>query len=134
MDRKIGILTLRELTGLFLLVGLLLAGLLMSWCVGKQQEELARALSDSSWMALSGQVENARKQAETVRKRWEKRWRLLAAVEDHGPMEDIDSLFEELMVYGARGDQTEVARLCALLARKMEALGNTQKFIWWNVM
>lgn len=134
MDRKIGIVTLRELTGILLLVVLLLSGLLVSWYVGRQQEEMAKILSDSSWLALSGQMENARKKADTARMQWQEKWKMLAAVADHGPMGDIDSLFEELSIYGADGDQTEFARACSQLAQKMTSLGDTQRLSWWNVL
>ncbi len=134
MDRKMAGITLRDAMGIALLVALLLAGLLVSWFVSRQQEALSQTLSDSSWLALSGQLENARKKADAARKEWEQNWKWLASVADHGPMEEIDALFEDLTVYGASGDQAEFARTCGQLARKMTALGDTQCLTWWNVL
>ena len=134
MDRKIGALSLRELAGFFLLVGLLLAGLLLSWYLGRQQGQVCDALEDSAWLALSGQWENARNTAEDARRQWEQNWHLRAAVTDHKPMEEIDSLFGELAIYSAAGAQTEFARTCTVLSRRLNALTQSQTLTWWNVL
>lgn len=134
MDWKIGGLTLRELTGLGLLVGLLLAGLLLDWYLGGQHRALSQQLEDCAWLALSGQWENARQTAEAVRTGWKTEWKLRAAFGDHTPMEEIDALFGELAVCGAAGERTEFARICTALASRMEAMGNAQQLCWWNVL
>lgn len=134
MDRKIGILTLRELIGLSLLVTMLLGGLLLGWYLGQQQWELSRQLEDCAWLALSGQWENARTLAGEAREGWERKWKLRAAFGDHTPMEEIDDLFAELTVYGAAGDRTEFASTCSALASRMEAVGNAHRLSWWNIL
>lgn len=134
MDRKIGKLTLRELTGFVLLALLLTAGLLSAWLLDRQQQEIGKTLEDSLWLALSGQWENARNTADSAREIWEDRWQLWAVFADHSPMEEIDSLFSELTVYGAAGERTDFARTCAILARKMEAMGAAHRLRWWNVL
>ncbi len=134
MDRKMAGMTLRDLTGIALLVVVLLAGLFASWYQGRQQESMADVLEDSAWLALSGQMDKARDGAAAVRENWQKKWRIQAALTDHGPLEEIDSLFEELTVYGAAGEQTEFARVCASISRKMDSLGDTDRLSWWNVL
>lgn len=134
MDRKNGILTLREVTALSLLLVLLLGGLLLGWYLGQQHRELSRQLEDSAWLALSGQMENARKMAQEAKTVWEKEWKLRAAFGDHTPMEEIDDLFAELTIYGAAGDRTEFASTCAALASRVEAMGNAHRLSWWNVL
>ena len=105
MDRKIGILTLRELIGVGLLVGLLLLGLFFSWYLGRQNGALSQQLSDCAWLALSGQMDKARKQADAAAQTWHAQWALGAALGEHSPMEDIDELFAQLKIYGAAGEQ-----------------------------
>ena len=134
MDRKIGVLTLRELTGLILLVGLLLCGLLTGWYTGRQHRELSRQLEDSAWLALSGQWENARKKAEDAKEMWQENWKLRAAFSDHTPMEEIDDLFGEMTVCSAAGERTEFARVCAALSGRVAAMGQAHQLSWWNVL
>lgn len=134
MDWKIGGLTLRELTGFALLVALLLAGLLSSWVMGRQHSGIARALEDSTWLALSGQWENARNAAQEAKQEWERGRRCQAAIVDQTRLEEIDSLFAELTVYAAAGERTEFARTCAALEQRLEALGDNHRAGWWNIL
>ena len=134
MDRKIGALTLREVTAIGLLLVLLLLGLLSGWYLERQHRDLARQLEDSAWLALSGQMSNARQEVQTAQAKWEKGRSLLAALGDHTPMEDIDGLFAELQIYGAAGEKTEFARTCSALSSQMAAMGNAYKLSWWNIL
>ena len=134
MDRQIGGITLRELLGAGLLVLLLLLGLLSAWYLNRQSSAMAAALEDSTWLALSGQWENAKEMSASVRQDWEKGWRLRAAFADHANLEEIDGLFREMMIYGAADERTEFSRTCALLAEKLKAMADSARFSWWNVL
>lgn len=134
MDRKIGALTLREATGIVLLLVLLAGGLLSGWYMGRQHEDISKKLEDSAWLALSGQISNARKAADAARAQWEKGRSLRAVLGDHTPMEEIDDLFAELKIYGAAGERTEFARTCSALSSRMAAMGNAYKLSWWNIL
>lgn len=134
MDRKVRLLTLRETTGIALLLLLLLSGLLSGWYMGRQHRELSRQLEDCSWLALSGQMTKARDQAEDARQQWESSWHVRAAFGDHTPMEEVDGLFAELRIYGAAGEKTEFARVCAALAARVNAVGDAHRLSWWNVL
>lgn len=133
MDRKRGI-TGRELAGPAILALLLLMGVLFAWYLNRQHTVMAEAMEDSSWMALSGQWENAGELAMSVRRDWEKGWRLRAVMTDHSPMEEIDTLFRELTVYEAAGERTDFARTCAVLAEKLRSIASSGGFSWWNVL
>lgn len=134
MDRKIGGLTLRELTGFALLALLLLGGLLTAWDMSRQHETLSVMLEDSAWLALTGQWENARKTAQDAKSDWERRRNLRAALADHTPLEEIDGLFAEMTIFAASEERTEFARTCAALARRLEALADSHKASWWNIL
>lgn len=133
MDRKRGV-NLRELFGAVILVLLLLAGMLSAWYMDRQHRAMAEAMEESSWMALSGQWANAGEKAMSVRRDWEKGWRIRAALADHAPMEEIDSLFRELTVYEAAGERTDFAQVCAVLAEKLKSIASSGGFSWWNVL
>ena len=134
MDRKIRGITLRELLGVAILALLLVAGLLSAWYLNRQMESMASTAEDSSWLALSGQWENAREQIGVARQDWEKGWRFRAAFADHTYLEEIDGLFQELTVYSAAGERTEFARICVLLAERLEAIAFSARLSWWNVL
>ena len=134
MDRKIGGLTLRELTAVGLLLALLLFGLLSSWFMDRQHRMISRELEESSWMALSGQWSDAREKAQQAATAWEKNRKLRAALADHTPIEEIDALFEELSIYAAAGERTEFARCCAGLSVRIRAVGEAHRLTWWNVL
>ena len=133
MDRKIGILTLRELIGVGLLVGLLLLGLFFSWYLGRQNGALSQQMSDCAWLALSGQMDKARKQADAAAQTWRAQWALGAALGEHSPMEDIDELFAQLKIYGAAGEQADFAQTCAALSQRLEAMKNAHALHLWSV-
>lgn len=133
MDRKRCV-NGRELAGPAILALLLLAGILSSWYLNRQHTAMAEAMEDSSWMALSDQWENAGELAMSVRRDWEKGWRLRAVMTDHSPMEEIDTLFWELTVYEAAGERTDFARICAILGEKLKSIASSGGFSWWNVL
>lgn len=134
MDRKIGGLTVRELIGFLLLILLLLTGLLSSWYIGRQQTALSHTLQDSAWLALSGQWENARKEAEEAAQTWQQHWGLRAALGEHTPLEEIDELFAQLKIYSAAGEKTDFAQTCAALSQRMETIANAHSLHWWNIL
>ena len=134
MDRKIGALTLREVTGIGLLLVLLAGGLLSGWYMGWQHREISQKLEDSVWLALSGQLSNAREEADAARAQWEKGRSLRAVLGDHTPMEEIDDLFAELHIYGVAGEKTEFARTCSALSSRVKAMGEAHALSWWNVL
>lgn len=60
------------------------------------------------------------------------RWRdLTAAFADHGPMEEMDSLFARAEVCG---DEQERKALCAELAQRARAMSNAHSPTWWNLL
>lgn len=134
MDRKIGALTLREAAGILLLLVLLLEGLLSGWYMGRQHREISQKLEDSAWLALTGQMSNAREEADAARAQWEKGRSLRAVLGDRTPMEEIDDLFAELRIYGAAGEKTEFARTCSALSSRVKAVGEAHTLHWWNVL
>lgn len=134
MDRKNGFRIIRELSGFLLLLVLLLAGLLASWHLGRQHTAIALTLEDSTWLALSGQWENARKTVDGARTDWEKNRNIRAALMDHKPIEEINGLFRELKVCGAAGERAEFARICGALSEKIGALADGIQLHWWNLL
>ena len=133
MDWKRGM-KLQDLAGPVLLLVLLLAGLLGSWYPSRQQETVARQLEDSQWLALSGQWQQAREQAQQAESDWDSRRKLWAALNDHRPMDEIDALFGQLKAWAAAGNREEFAQTCGELARRIHTMSQGQQLHWWNVL
>ena len=133
MDRKRGM-RLRDLAGPVLLLVLLLAGLVGSWYPSRQQEAVSRQLEDCQWLALSGQWQQAKDGAKQAGTDWDSRRSLWAALNDHRPMEEIDTLFGQLSAAANAGERWEFARCCAELSRRINTMAEGQKLRWWNVL
>ena len=120
--------------GAGLLAVLLLGGLLSGrWMTRNQQpladlmEQAAQAAMAEEWdqaLTLSGQAENA----------WRRQRDLAAAFADHGPMEEIDESFAELKVFSQSREQIHFASACMALSRKLEAMGEAHRLVWWNLL
>lgn len=132
MDRKNGIMTLREVTGFLLLIFLLLAGLLWSRNQEGQHLALAEAVEECAGLACRGQWDAACAAAEEAKAQWEENRHLRAALGAHAPMEEIDEAFLELTFRA--GDREGFAEQCALLSRKLRSLGQLQSLHWWNIL
>ena len=120
--------------GLGFLAVLLVLCILTTAAMERWHAPLARTLGAAADLAAAGEWEEAKTLAGRARADWEKRWHLSAAFADHGPMEDIDSLFAQLEVYQKQTDVTNFAAACAELSRRVEAMGNAHSLTWWNLL
>ena len=120
--------------GAGLLAVFLLSGLLTSrWakdCYGEITESVARAetaFARENW-------DMAERMTEGARDRWEEYWRLSASITDHSPMEQVDSLFDQLDNYTRGRDAIGCMGLCAQLRNALEAIAESHSLTWWNLM
>lgn len=120
--------------GLALLLILLGAGLLVTWFMGETHEEIADKLEDAGVLALTGDWEGADRLVRRARMEWDKSWRISAALTDHEPMEEIDSLFAQLEIYRRQREALSFGALCAQLSSLLEDLGDAQGLNWWNLL
>lgn len=134
MDRKRRPKLSRELIGAGLLLGLLIFGLGCSFAMPRSHARLARQLDDAGWAALSEDWNTALTLSADAREDWNRRWKAVAAVADHSPMEEIDTLFRQLSVYGALRTGEDFASICAALSARVAAMGDSHKLSWWNLL
>lgn len=120
--------------GAGLLLGLLLLGILSSRFMKTVHQPLSEALTQASDLALAGDWEQAAAIQRQAHAAWEDAWNFSAAFADHGPMEDIDSLFSQLEVYLAAGDRVGFSAACASLSQQIEAVGDAHELNWWNLL
>lgn len=120
--------------GVGLLVVMLLAGILVGEFMENSHCPDAKVLERAAAKAMAGDWESARQLSGNAEAGWRKRWRLTAAVVDHGELETVDSLFSELKIYAETRDQPHYSATCVSLASLLEALGKTHSFNWWNLL
>ena len=124
----------RAMIGVFLLLFLPAAGMFAQWGMETLHDPIAHDLTAAAEAA--GQQDWARAEAagQSAQRVWRKSWRVNAALADHTPMEDIDSLFARAAVYRQQRDHTEYAATCRELARRIEAMAQAHTLRWRNLL
>ena len=120
--------------GIGLLLGLLAAGILVA--EGMEDAHLAASgqMRQASRLALADNWEQAEALTHQARQSWEKKWVFTASLADHEPMDEIDALFAQLMVYAERRRAAEYSAAAMRLACLLESMGRSHTFSWWNLM
>lgn len=120
--------------GLGVLSGILALGICLNLWMEKTHTDLARELDQAAELIREEKWEEAGAVAREAHRRWQERRRLLAAVVDHEPLEEMERLFSQLWVYRQRHWVTEFAATCVQLARQAEAIGDSHILTWWNLL
>ncbi len=119
-------------------VGILLVLLVLGIGIGNSMEHTHQAVSadleQAAQAVLSGEETQGQQFLYKARKTWQQRRFLTAAVADHNPMEEIDSIFSQLESYAASGDQVSFAAWCSRVAKLVEAIGEAHKLTWQNLL
>lgn len=124
----------RSKFGLGLLLALLILGILSTWAMVKTAGPITDTVRQAGDAAFLEDWEEAAQKMGEAKAAWEKRYPLCASLTDHEPMEEINSLFAQLEVYGKSRDSQNFAAVCALLAENLEAIGEAHSLKWWNVL
>lgn len=122
----------RGIIGAGLLLLLLLGGTLSSAWLGRSFETLPPLLEQAAEAAQEGEWDRAEQLSDRAEQRWQELWKITAVFVDHAPMEQIDALFAQLEV--CRQYQPDFGKLCARLARELDALSETHRPSWWNLL
>lgn len=120
--------------GAALLVLFLLMGIVIFALFEKVNQPVTALLEQAARTALSPEPEAAVREAEQALALWEKSWRGIAAVSDHEPMEEIDSLFAQLPVYAGARRWPDFAAVSTRLAQLIAAIAEAQSFTWWSLL
>lgn len=124
----------RSLFGFILMIALLVIGIAAAVWMEEHHTLIAEDLAAASRCAIDGDWENARYHVVRAEEAWQKQWCRDAALTDHQPMEEIDSLFSRLAVFGELKDTGEFSAGCRELCRRVEALSDVHGIQWWNFL
>lgn len=120
--------------GVGVLAVVLAAGIALNVAMDRLHTDLSRELDRAGELAMQERWEEAGEVAREAYRRWQDRRRLLAAVVDHEPLEEMERLFSQLWVYRQRQWITEFSAVCVQLARQAEAIGDSHILTWWNLL
>ena len=120
--------------GALLLCCLLVLGAVVSYGVQQVQKPLTAQLEQAAMAGFEGDWSGAEDSLNAARDRWEKYRKFLAAVVDHKPMEEIDSLFGELEFYQKARNSTLFAGTCQKLGQLTQSIGESYRLNWWNLL
>ena len=120
--------------GVTLLAFLLTAGLLNAWGMDRNYRKIASLLTEAGDMALSGEMARGADKAEAARELWEKYRNAVATVADHGPLENVESLFAQVKTYASAENSMEFAACCRATSRQVAAVGEAQTLNWPNLL
>lgn len=120
--------------GAGLLVFFLILGILLSVWMTNTHDHISRQLSLACTLSQSGDLTQAGRLAQDASSQWEQYRNRVAALADHTPMEEIDSLFCELQVYLQMDEPVHFSATCARLDLLLHAMGEAHSINWWTVL
>ena len=94
----------------------------------------AEGLDRAAALAMAEDWPGAREAARQASRSWQENRPFSASVTSHEPMDEIDALFEELEIYGARENGERFAAGCVFLAEKLRDLAYSNRLSWWNLL
>ena len=120
--------------GVVLLILMLAVGICLTAAFSGLHAPLSEKLDAAADAAMAGNWEKARTLTKEAEADWHGMRRFTAAVADHEPLEEMDSLFEQLKVLAAGEDRLNFAAACAQLSEQATALAQSQAVTWWNLL
>lgn len=124
----------RFLIGLAVLALLLAAAVLAGALTEDTVEPMALLLNDAAEAALQGRWTPARDCFREARSRWLRRRQALAALSDHAPLEQADSLFHQLGLCLLIRDETTFSLLSVQLSETLRTLRDLHRPSWENIL
>ena len=120
--------------GIGLLLVFLIFGLWVAEAMDSGHMQISSMLEQAADAMLDGDPSRGIELAQQAYRRWQYHWHATAAVADHAPMDEIDSLFSQLQLYGSVRHQVDFAAYCTRLSRLIRAMGETHTLNWWNIL
>ena len=120
--------------GIGILILLLALGIGTTAVMRSIHEPVERNLEKAADLALSGNLEQALPLAQKAYERWQKYHAVTASFADHSPMDDTDTLFQEILVYGRMEEIPHFAACCRELVVMTEAMYDAHVFSLKNLL
>ena len=121
-------------------LGVVILALLLTICIGAAivmtliHQSIANDLEDAAQLALENDLDGALPIAQRAYDRWETFHSVTASFADHSPMDDTDTLFQEMLVYGQTGELPHFTACCRELTVMTEAMYDAHVFSLKNLL
>lgn len=119
--------------GVSLLAAFLVLSLFVGFAIEQAQNPIAAQLEQATAACLRGDSEAGYRLARQARHNWQTCWHWVAAVSDHAPIDEIDSLFSQVEVYAQAGQPEAFAAYCARLSQLVLAVSEAHSLHLWNL-
>lgn len=120
--------------GLVILAVLLGLALLLAAFMDQTQTPIASYLRQAARAALGGDWDKAEALSHNAFVAWQRHKRLTAALEDHEPIEEMETLFAELELQLQQRQAASFAVTCNRLAQLATAIAEDHALTWWNLL
>lgn len=120
--------------GLAILLLLLGLGIGTALCMKAIHAPVETTLAEAAQLAMEGHPEQALALAESAYERWQKYHSLTASFADHSPMDDTDTLFQEMLVYGQMEEFPHFIACCRELVVMTSAMYDAHVFSLKNLL
>lgn len=120
--------------GLGILALVLAVGIAAMLFMGHIHGNICDDLEKAIDLAAESRLEDAGAYIRAAQKRWEDQRHLVASLAEHTDMDEVDGLFRQLESYQQLQDARACAAICAELAFRVEALGESHDINWWNIL
>ncbi len=124
----------RMYVGLGLLAVLLAMGIWLTTLFVGLHEPVTAVLEQAQEAALAGDWAKASALVHQVHEDWKEFRQFAATVADHEPLEEMDAMFCRLKAECRMQQADEFAADCGELARLADAMAESQKVVWWNLL
>lgn len=119
--------------GILILAVLLGTGIFSAAIMAHNHQALSRDLKQAAALAQSD-WHQAKALAQSVRESWETHRYWVASLVDHEPLEEINSLFNQLALTIRDENTMDFAAVCTRIASIADTLAEGHIPYWWNLL
>ena len=120
--------------GVGVLAALLAVSIAVTAAMKAIHEPAAAEFQEAAQVALDGDLPAAIAMGRSAGKRWQSTRRFTACVADHGPMDTVEDLLEEMEVFARAGEAEHFAAACARLSAAVKAMSDAHRLTGWNLL
>ena len=120
--------------GLGILIFFLVFGFFLHIAFSRIHTPIAEGFDAAVAAVSRGDLELGISLARQAAERWQNYRSVTAAVADHTPMDEIDSLMAEMEVFARFQDGEHFSAVCAQLAHLVRSVYDTHRLIWMNIL
>ena len=120
--------------GLVILLVLLGLGIGASMGMKAIHAPVETLLDKAANLALEEKLDEALPLAQSAYAKWQKNHSVTASLADHTPIDDTDTLFQEMLIYGQTEEIPHFIACCRQLGVMLRSMYDAHRPTWWNFL